>query len=196
MNIANCVTLSRVPLLFVVVGLMYADVPLGATICFITYVVAALSDWLDGYIARRCDLVSTFGKFMDAMTDKIFMVGLFVSILAVGLLPKWTLFFVLLIIGREFLVTGMRLVASSRGIVLAAEHAGKVKTVMQIVAIGFFLLYRMVVVDMTFLPSWFGKCMYSIAMILFFIAVYLTITSGYGYIHHYRYLFDDDQEEK
>jgi CDP-diacylglycerol--glycerol-3-phosphate 3-phosphatidyltransferase len=196
MNIANCVTLSRIPLLFVVVGLMYFRIPFGSTLCFLVYLLAVLSDWLDGYLARRCDIVSTFGKFMDALADKIFMVGLFVTILVFGILPKWTLFFVLLIIGREFLVTGVRLVASSRGIILAAEQIGKVKTVMQIVTIGFFMLWRAVVEDLTFFPKWLGIFIHSSAMILFLITTYLTLSSGYHYIRQYKHLFDDQVEEK
>jgi CDP-diacylglycerol--glycerol-3-phosphate 3-phosphatidyltransferase len=196
MNIANCVTLSRVPLLFIVVGLMYFRIPFGSTLCFLVYLLAALSDWLDGYLARRCDIVSTFGKFMDALADKIFMVGLFVAILVLGILPQWALFFVLLIIGREFLVTGVRLVALSRGIILVAEQIGKVKTVMQIVSIGFFILWRAVVEDLTFFPKWFGPLIHEIALILFWISTYLTISSGYYYVRRYQYLFDDQGERK
>lgn len=190
MNIANYVTLSRVLLLFVVVGLMYLDVPFSTTACFLVYLVAALSDWLDGYLARRCGVVSAFGKFMDALADKIFMIGLFVAILVFGILPRWALFLVLVIIGREFLVTGVRLVASSRGIVLAAERAGKVKTVMQIVMVGFFILWRAVVKDLTFLPVYVGQVIYGIAIFLFLVSTYLTITSGYYYVKRYRFLFD------
>jgi CDP-diacylglycerol--glycerol-3-phosphate 3-phosphatidyltransferase len=193
-NIANYVTLSRIPLLFVVVALMYFPVPLGSTLCFLAYLLAALSDWLDGYLARRCDIVSTFGKFMDALTDKIFMIGLFVSILVFGILPQWALFFVLVIIGREFLVTGVRLVASSRGVVLVAERAGKVKAVMQVVTIGFFILWLAIRRDLTFLPDWFGQLVYGIALILFCISTYLTVSSGYYYIKRYRYLFDELDE--
>ncbi|MDR2812371.1 MAG: CDP-diacylglycerol--glycerol-3-phosphate 3-phosphatidyltransferase [Puniceicoccales bacterium] len=196
MNIANCVTLSRIPLLFIVVALMYFQLPFGPTLCFLVYLLAALSDWLDGYLARRCDIVSTFGKFMDALTDKIFMIGLFVSILVLGILPRWALFFVLIIIGREFLVTGLRLVASSRGIVLVAEHMGKVKAAMQVVTIGFFILGRMIRQDLAFLPDWFKQLIDETALILFWISTYLTVTSGYYYIKRYQYLFDDPGENK
>ncbi|MDR2372431.1 MAG: CDP-diacylglycerol--glycerol-3-phosphate 3-phosphatidyltransferase [Puniceicoccales bacterium] len=196
MNIANCVTLSRIPLLFIVVALMYFRIPFGSTLCFFVYLLAALSDWLDGYLARRCDMASTFGKFMDALTDKIFMIGLFVSILVMGILPRWTLFFVLIIIGREFLVTGVRLVASSRGIVLVAERTGKIKAVMQVVTIGFFILWRMIQQDLPFFPDWFGELIYEIALILFWVSTYLTISSGCYYIGRYRYLFDDPGEKK
>jgi CDP-diacylglycerol--glycerol-3-phosphate 3-phosphatidyltransferase len=179
-----------------VVALMYFRIPFGATLCFLVYLVAALSDWLDGYLARRCDLVSTFGKFMDALTDKIFMIGLFVAILVMGLLPRWALFLVLLIIGREFLVTGLRLVASSHSIVIVAERAGKIKTVMQIIAIGFFILWRMITQDLTFLPVWFGQLIYGIALFLFLISTYLTISSGCYYFRRYYYLFDYNAKGK
>lgn len=196
MNLANYVTLSRIPLLFAVAGLLYIRVPFGTTFCFFVYLVAALSDWLDGYLARRCDMVSTFGKFMDALADKVFMVGLFVTILALGILPRWTLFFVLIIIGREFLVTGLRLVASSRGLVLAAEHEGKIKTVLQIVTVGFFILWQAVVVDLVFLPKWVGVSLFYVAMILLFAAVYRTVTSGWHYIKRYRYLFEIEAKQE
>lgn len=196
MNLANCVTLSRIPLLFAVAGLLYVRVPFGTTFCFFVYLVAALSDWLDGYLARRCDMVSTFGKFMDALADKIFMVGLFVTILALGILPRWTLFFVLIIIGREFLVTGLRLVASSRGLVLAAEHEGKIKTVLQIVTVGFFILWQAVVVDLVFLPKWVGVSLFYVAMTLLFAAVYRTVTSGWHYMKRYRYLFEIEAKQE
>jgi CDP-diacylglycerol--glycerol-3-phosphate 3-phosphatidyltransferase len=135
---------------------MYFRIPFGSTLCFLLYLVAALSDWLDGYLARRCDIVSTFGKFMDALADKVFMIGLFISILVLGILPRWALFLVLIIVGREFLVTGLRLVAASRGIVIVAERVGKVKTVMKIVAIGVFILWWAIVRDFRFFPKWFG----------------------------------------
>ncbi|MDR1435157.1 MAG: CDP-diacylglycerol--glycerol-3-phosphate 3-phosphatidyltransferase [Puniceicoccales bacterium] len=196
MNIANYVTLSRIPLLFIIVGLMYFRIPFGSTLCFLVYLVAALSDWLDGYLARRCDIVSTFGKFMDALADKVFMVGLFISILVLGILPRWALFFVLIIVGREFLVTGLRLVAASRTIVIVAERVGKVKTVMQIVTIGFFILWRAIVQDLTFFPEWFGHFIHGVALILFWISTYLTISSGYYYIQRYKYLFEEQMEAK
>ncbi|UPA28667.1 MAG: CDP-diacylglycerol--glycerol-3-phosphate 3-phosphatidyltransferase [Verrucomicrobiota bacterium] len=191
MNIANYVTLSRIPLLFIVVGLLCVPIPFAKTIGFFVYLVAALSDWLDGYIARRCDIVSTFGRFMDALTDKIFMIGLFISILVLGVMPRWTLFFVLVIMGREFFITGLRLVASSRGIVLGAERIGKIKTVMQTVTVGLFLSSQMIRSDLPFFPHWFERMIYGAALITFGVAFILTVLSGGYYIHRYRDLFDD-----
>lgn len=177
------------------VGLLCVSLPFAKTIGFLVYLVAALSDWLDGYIARRCDLVSTFGRFMDALTDKIFMIGLFISILVLGIMPQWTLFFVLIIMGREFFITGLRLVASSRGIVLGAERIGKIKTVMQTVTVGIFLLNQMMCSDWPFLPYWLDNFVYILALVSFVIAFILTVISGAYYIHRYRDLFDDREEK-
>jgi CDP-diacylglycerol--glycerol-3-phosphate 3-phosphatidyltransferase len=183
----------RLPLLFVTVGLMYCQIPLGATFCFLFYLTAAWSDWLDGYLARRCNMVSTFGKFMDALTDKIFMIGLFMALLVFGLLPHWSLFLILNIMAREFLVTGVRLIASSRGVVLVAKRTGKLKAALQVITIGFFLLRHMIVRDFTFLPQWVGSFIYNVALTLLWISTYLTISSGCYYMYRYRFLFEEQR---
>lgn len=167
-------------------------IPGGATLCFLVYLIAAWSDWLDGYLARRCSTVSNFGKFMDALADKVFVIGLFVAILVFKILPIWGIFFVLIIIGREFMITGLRLVASSKGIVLAAERVGKVKTVMQIVAIGFFLLWKAMVEDMPIFPQSITEFVRLVGFIIFFVATLMTVYSGYFYVNRYRYIFNED----
>jgi len=120
-NLPNLLTLSRIPILFGIVALLYAPFPGARTLAFLLFIIGALTDWADGYFARKQGLVSNFGKLMDALTDKVFMVGLFVALLAADKLPAWTLPLLLLILSREFLITGLRLVAASWGIVLAAE---------------------------------------------------------------------------
>ena len=122
-NLPNLLTLSRIPILFGIVGLLYAPFPGASTIAFILFVIGALTDWADGYFARKQGLVSNFGKLMDALTDKVFMVGLFIALLAMNVLQGWALPMLLLILSREFLITGLRLVAASSGIVLAAEKS-------------------------------------------------------------------------
>ena len=82
MNLPNIITLSRIPLMFLVVWLMYQGWPGAATLAFWLFIVAAVGDWLDGYIARKRKLVSTFGKFMDALTDKIFVIGIMIALRA------------------------------------------------------------------------------------------------------------------
>jgi CDP-diacylglycerol--glycerol-3-phosphate 3-phosphatidyltransferase len=143
MNFPNLLTLSRIPLMLIVIGLLYPDPsttwPGLRSLALLLFLFAALTDWLDGWLARKFGQVSEFGKFMDALADKVLTMGMFVSLLALGALEKWTLFLILLILSREFLITGLRLVAAAKGKTLAAEKVGKVKTVIQLLCISLFL---------------------------------------------------------
>lgn len=189
-HLPNILTLSRIPLLFAIVGLLCFDNVAADIAAFALFLVAAVSDWLDGYIARKVGAVSNFGKLMDALTDKIIMVGLFVALLGLKwhgsegvpetLLPQYCVFFVIIIICREFFITGLRLVAASNGVVLAAERAGKLKTALQMVAVSLLLLARAFAssgVDFGVADSVRTAGLYA-----FFGAVALTIYSGVGYI--------------
>ena len=127
-NLPNILTLSRIPMMFVIVGLMYADRAFAgwtgaATGAFGLFIAAAISDWLDGAIARRRGTVSNFGKFMDALTDKILVIGILVALVRHD--EDLPITFVLLTIGREFMVSGMRMVVATKGIVVAADSGGK-----------------------------------------------------------------------
>lgn len=192
-NWPNLITLSRVPALFVVVGLMFADFHGAATAAFVVFVIGGASDWLDGYLARRYGIVSNFGKLMDALTDKVLVVGVMIAMLVPlpgsrgALLQDWALFLVLLIFAREFLVTGLRLVAASQGIVLAAERTGKIKTVLQLVSVSVLLLAHSLNVD-------FGHADWShdahiVGLWLFAGAAGLTAFSGGGYLVKYWGMF-------
>jgi len=143
MNLPNLLTLSRIPLMVMVVALLHPweekTIPWSWTVALLLFLFGALTDWLDGWLARRLGQVSDFGKFMDALVDKIFTMGTFVSMLALGIIGLWALFPILLILSREFLITGLRLIAAAQGKTLAAEKAGKVKTVMQITSICLFI---------------------------------------------------------
>lgn len=191
-HLPNILTLSRIPLLFVIVALLCLDGFAANLAAFSIFIIAAISDWLDGYIARKVGAVSNFGKLMDALTDKIIMVGLFVALLGLKwngnasdgdapetLLPQFCVFFVIIIICREFFITGLRLVAASNGLVLAAERAGKLKTVLQMVAVSLLLLARAAAsskMDTDF------SCVREAGLWTFYAAVVLTIYSGIGYI--------------
>src|SRR5690625_3195674 len=116
MNLPNLLTLSRIIFLFLIVTLMAMNWPGAATLAFLFFLIAAITDWADGFVARKWKLVSNFGKLMDALTDKILMVGLFVALTVLGYFEGWellALFCVLLILCREFFITGLRLVARS-----------------------------------------------------------------------------------
>jgi len=201
-NLPNLLTLSRIPIIFGVVALLYLPMTGASTVAFVLFVIGAITDWADGYVARKQGLVSNFGKLMDALTDKVFMVGLFITMVVLGELPGlWSLFLLLLILSREFLITGLRLVAASSGIILAAEKSGKHKTVSQIVSAILLLLAIAIRKDFpTLFPEIFGYSFDAIlhwAGVLFFVlAAVLTVTSGTVYMIKYWSVFIGEDEQK
>lgn len=196
MNLPNLLTLSRIPILFGIVAFLYLPFTGASTVAFILFVIGALTDWADGYYARKQGLVSNFGKLMDALTDKVFIVGLFVALLAADKLPAWTLPLLLLILSREFLITGLRLLAASSGIVLAAEKSGKHKTVSQIVAAILLLLAIAVRSDFPeLLPAIVGDVLHVGGVAFFCLATVLTVSSGTQYMIKYWSLFTGQNED-
>lgn len=178
-----------------IAALLFVPLQGAATLAFVLFLVAALTDWADGYVARRFNMITDFGKLMDALADKVLMVGMFVILLAIpGFLPWWSLFLILIIIGREFLITGLRLVAASQGVVLAAEKGGKVKTVFQILAAAFLLLAYLLKQDFGDVGPMMRSC-FGIGMVLFVIASILTLQSGTTYMTKYWFLFSPKDEE-
>ena len=198
MNLPNLLTLSRIPILFGVVAFLYAPFTGASTIAFVLFVIGARTDWADGYFARKQGLISNFGKLMDALTDKVFMVGLFITLVVLGVLPGvWSLFLLLLILSREFLITGLRLVAASSGIVLAAEKSGKHKTVSQMVSAILLLLSIMVRKDFPELfPEVVGNLLYWSGLGFFVIATVLTVSSGVTYMIKYWSVFTGENDGK
>jgi len=183
MNLPNIITLSRIPLMFVIVGLMYCDFTGAATLAFWLFIAGAVGDWLDGYLARKQKLISNFGKLMDAMADKIMVLGI-----VIALVEKHEVWMVLALITlcREFLITAMRMVAVSKGVVVAADTGGKSKTMTQLIAIGFLLGGPMVAVDGTRLLHWncdqFVYYVMKIGLWGFVAATVLSVWSGLRYI--------------
>jgi CDP-diacylglycerol---glycerol-3-phosphate 3-phosphatidyltransferase len=197
-NLPNLITLSRVPTLFGVVALLFWPAHGAASAAFVLFVVGGITDWLDGYLARRRGIVSNFGKLMDALTDKVMVVGVMVAMLVPtpggpALLPNWTLFLVLVIFAREFLVTGLRLVAASQGLVLAAERTGKIKTVLQIVSVSVILLAHALQADTAHGHS--ALVVWDTGLGLFIVAAALTALSGAGYLLRYWGTFVGQADE-
>jgi CDP-diacylglycerol--glycerol-3-phosphate 3-phosphatidyltransferase len=197
-NLPNLLTLSRIPILFGIVALLFSPFPGASTAAFVLFVIGALTDWADGYFARKQGLVSNFGKLMDALTDKVFMVGLFITLLVMGVLPGlWSLFLLLLILSREFLITGLRLVAASSGIILAAEKSGKHKTVSQIVSAILLLMALAVRKDFPHLfPEIIGSVLHAGGLVFFVIATLLTVSSGTIYMVKYWAVFTGQEPGK
>ena len=107
-------------------------------ISLILFVAASITDWFDGYLARKNHLVTNFGKFMDPLADKLLVCSAMICMIEIGRLPAW---FVIIIIGREFIISGFRLIAAENGIVIAANYWGKFKTVSQMIMIILLILH-------------------------------------------------------
>ena len=138
MNLPNKLTVSRILLTFVFMFLLFskgAASKLGALVIFI---IAAATDYYDGKIARERNEITDFGKFMDPVADKFLTIGAFLAFVEMGLIPAWM---IVLIIFRELIITGVRLFAATQGRILAAETAGKHKTVSQMVSIFTILVF-------------------------------------------------------
>jgi CDP-diacylglycerol--glycerol-3-phosphate 3-phosphatidyltransferase len=194
MNLPNAITLSRIPLMFVIVGLMYSAWPGAATLAFALFIAAAVGDWYDGFLARRLGLVSNFGKLMDAMADKIMVMGLVIALVEMHRIP---IVLALITLCREFFVTGMRMVAASKGVVVAADSGGKSKTMTQLIALGFFLGAPMVAQDGYYLFHWdasrFAELVNRVGYFIFLASTVLSVWSGYRYIsRNARLVLGDD----
>lgn len=199
LTLPNLLTISRVPLMFVVVGLMFADFEKAATIAFWLYIAAALTDWFDGMLARRANQVSQFGRFMDAVIDKVMVLGLMVALINGGYFKflgyDYALVAMLLWMGiltREFAVSGMRMAAAVRGITIEADTSGKVKTFVQLNAIGWILGARMLERD--WVPpddTLTVVIVHAIGLALYALSAVLTITSGWSYFRRHGHVVMD-----
>lgn len=190
MNLPNQLTVARLLLTFLFVGVLSIDgIPYAGTIALAVFSIAAYTDLLDGQIARKRNLITNFGKLMDPLADKVLMCAGFVMLCEQGYFPAWV---VVLILTREFLVTGLRLVASAEGIVLAAENLGKYKTTFQIIAVIYFLVV-LATKEPTlawFSPvlNWRGLGPHLLGPLLIWIALLLTLVSGLSYVWKNRNL--------
>ena len=139
MNLPNKLTMLRVILIPFFIFFLLTDMcgQSGAWIALAIFCVASFTDFLDGQIARRCNLVTNFGKFMDPLADKLLVCSALICFVEMELLPSW---FVIIIIAREFIISGFRLVAADSGVVIAASWWGKFKTVSQMITIILFIL--------------------------------------------------------
>lgn len=180
MNLANKLTLLRIFLVpvflifFLVEGIDY-----GTIVATIVFIVASITDQLDGHIARSRNQITTFGKFMDPLADKLLVTAVFVCLVQIGMIPAWA---VIIILSREFAVSGLRSIAASNGLVIAASWWGKIKTVIQMLAILLFLLTVniMTIGNTNLLVNFFPGFLVA-SNIVFYICVVITIISGIDY---------------
>ncbi|MEY2881177.1 MAG: hypothetical protein RLZZ15_3557 [Verrucomicrobiota bacterium] len=199
MSLPNLLTLSRVPLMFAVVGLMYADYDWAATAAFWLFIIAALTDWLDGMLARARNEVSAFGRFMDAVIDKVLVLGLMIALVSNPNnffsydVPAMLL--LLCILSREFAVSGLRMAVAVKGLVVEADAGGKLKTFVQLNSIGWLMGARMLAAEHG--GSFGGDDrgwvlgVRGLGVGLFVLSAVLTVTSGISYFRrHGRVLFE------
>ncbi|MEM7010060.1 MAG: CDP-diacylglycerol--glycerol-3-phosphate 3-phosphatidyltransferase [Verrucomicrobiota bacterium] len=192
MNLPNQLTILRLILAGVFVLILSADIP-GLTsyewsIAFIIFAVAAFTDFLDGYLARKHQQITNFGKLMDPLADKVLVAAGFIILVEVSAVAAWV---VIVILTREFLVTGIRLVASAQGKVVAADKLGKQKTIWQLVTLLYLLMAQAVWEPMFNWMNWlydweqFGVSglhgSQYVGPVLIYISLILTVWSGIGY---------------
>ncbi len=166
MNIANKLTLLRVVL---IPAFIYFLLNQSMTIALIIFAVASFTDFLDGHLARKLNLITNFGKFMDPLADKLLVTSALICFVELGAISSWV---VIVIISREFIVSIFRAIAAAEGIVIAASWWGKSKTISQMIMIIVLLLGNF--------P--FSLVHFPMDTVLIWIATILTIISGYDYI--------------
>ncbi len=166
MNIANKLTLLRIILIPIFIYLLLEDYTIAA---FVMFSIASFTDFLDGYLARKYNLITNFGKFMDPLADKLLVTSALVCFVQLGLLNSWV---VIIILSREFIVSIFRAIAAAEGIVIAASWWGKAKTISQM-----FMVIVLLLGNYPF--EWLHIPM---DQILIYVATILTVISGYDYI--------------
>src|SRR5699024_3904313 len=192
MNLPNKITISRIfviPIFILLLSIPLArgawniggtDLPFVELIAAVIFLVAALTDWLDGYYARRYNCITNMGKFLDILADTLLVSAAFILFVELHPAPAWV---IIIIISREFAITGFRLVASGEGIVLAASNMGKLKTVSQILVIALLLLHHF---PFSYLHIPAGD-------IALYISLILTVWSGVDYFIRNWHVMRDSQ---
>ena len=181
MNLPNKLTLSRIALTVIFMFFLFAHGVIYKVLALLTFAVAAFTDFLDGYIAKKRGLISDFGRFMDPIADKILTLAAFLAFVEMGLIPAWM---VMIIIFREFIITGLRLIALRNNRFIEATFAGKHKTAFQISAIFvilIFLLFREFGYSLEFWTPRFQEGFEVAIFYLMLIAVTLTVISGVSF---------------
>ena len=177
MNTANKLTLLRVIMIPVFLAALYLEFPLHHIVALVIFILASVTDFIDGYVARHFDQITDFGKFMDPLADKLLVTSAMLWFVEQGQMAAWAL---LVVIAREFAVSGLRMVAAPKGIVIAAGWSGKVKTFATMVCICIMLI-----------PELAGLCVGALTLNTVCVAVILvtTVWSGIEYFIKNRAVF-------
>jgi len=192
MNWANRITLSRLALTVLFVVSLNSSWQYARTTALVIFLIAGLTDFIDGEIARRYGIITNFGKLMDPLVDKIMLAAAFISLVPLKAVPAWA---ATTIVARDFLITGLRLMASAKGRILPAESLGKQKTSWQVITVLFFLgLFSASELRFANEESvWWLRAWNQAGPILVWITVALTLYSGLAYAWRHRELIAPDQ---
>lgn len=189
MNLPNKLTVARFILTAVFLALFFNPFKYGDTIALVVFCAASLTDYFDGKIARRDKLITNFGILMDPLADKILICSAFIAFVGRDLMPAWM---VVIIVARELAITGLRLLAAAKNLVIAAEKYGKHKTISQIVA-------TISVLVLVSYPEWgqwaitvFDWWVPIFTKVALWVSVILTATSGILYLWRNRTLYLND----
>jgi CDP-diacylglycerol--glycerol-3-phosphate 3-phosphatidyltransferase len=166
-NVPNALTILRIFMAPVLVVVLLTELPDKEILGLVIFLLATLTDLLDGIIARRTDRITVTGAMLDPIADKLLMSGAFISLTGLGVAPAWMVF---LIIAREFAVTGLRMVALERGIPIAANAWGKAKTTSQVIAVSLLILsLRFPVFEpLAHIALWVALALTMISMVIYF----------------------------
>jgi len=189
MNLPNKLTLSRIALTFVFMFFLFTYWPYGKIAALITFLIASFTDYIDGRIAKSRGLITDFGKFMDPIADKILILAAFLAFVEMKLIPAWC---VVIVIFREFVILGLRVLGIIKGHIVAASRAGKHKTVSQVVTVIFILIYlvfRQYAQTAAFWSADIERISKNAIFCLMLITVSLTLISGISYLVKNKRLF-------
>ena len=191
MNLPNKLTLGRLVLTAFFVAFLSTDTHWGDVIALALFIIASVTDWLDGYLARKLNQMTNFGKLMDPLADKVLVASALICLITtkeyhVGI-PAWA---VIIIITREFLITGLRQLAAGQGVILPADHLGKHKTAWQMITIIYFLSL-LSVSEMTN-ADWLKLLWNAGQDFLVPFTVILTVYSGLAYLVKHRNLIETE----
>ncbi|MBO6229756.1 MAG: CDP-diacylglycerol--glycerol-3-phosphate 3-phosphatidyltransferase [Ruminiclostridium sp.] len=191
MNLANKLTMFRVILVpFFIAALMIPVIPARFTIALVIFALASITDMLDGKVARKYNMITDLGKFLDPLADKVLVAAALICFIELGWAPAWAVW---LIMAREFMVSGIRLVAagSKQKLVIAANIWGKLKTASTMVAICIILILHILYEDFGVIGA--GSPIQPITDVLIYICTFLTVLSGIIYLYDYRAVFKESE---
>jgi len=173
MNIPNKLTILRIILVPIFVVLMLTRIPYGGSLAAAIFVIAALTDSLDGYLARKWKQTTKLGAILDPLADKLLITAALISLVELGRIPGWI---AIVIIGREFAVTGLRVVKAEEGIIIPASKLGKLKTISQVMAV------LLIIVQNLYHPL----AALALGEWVMYIAVAITVISGIEYFKKFK----------